>query len=218
MMQNFAPLGSMNNLTTNILDHVSRVCTHYVSSSDLPRPFVGERLRAIFLGADPGTVNTHSPDNQLKFMYPFQLEHGNQSPYFRQFLSNLNSVNLSLDNLYVQNLCQNYFKCETHAHRLHWLQAAKYWTKSLALELDSVDPKRGMPVLISAYIVLEALCPNGCHKPEYYYLNKRFIRKNQNLLNRTLIPFFRGGRGKYAMSKWQNYSTKVSKYVAQNFT
>lgn len=202
---------SMREDITNILDKVSEACNHYVASEELPKPFIGTSVRAIFLGADPGT------SNDKKFRHVFELENKEESPYFQQFIPNLDSVKLSLDNLYVQNLCRNYFNCDTQSHRDHWLECAQYWVELLKKELDSLDPMNKLPILISAHIILESLCIKGCEKPEYYYVNRRFVRKDQNHLCRTLIPFFRGGRGKYLLTNWQEYSTKITKHVAQNF-
>lgn len=200
--------GKLSTMTGNlsiILSAISRNSRHYKPSDTLPKPFKGKHVKAILLGADPGTMN-----NQ-KFEYVFKLEIGDSSPYFKQFIPNLQTVGLSLDNLYVQNLCRNYFDCDTMSHQKDWMNCAQLWVDSLKEELDAFDPRRALPVLISAYVILQALCSGECEKPDFYYSNHVFVDKNQNLLGRTLIPFFRGGAGKYRLvqKQWTAYTKKI---------
>jgi hypothetical protein len=196
-----------------VLEAVSRISTHYVSNS-LPQPHTGKAIKAIFLGADPGTVNSQ------RFTYVFKLEDGESSKYFRQFVPSLRAISLTADNLFVQNLCRNYFDCDTLSHKKDWLQCAVQWMPILKEELDELNPNQHLPVLVSAYVILEALCKSPCKEPQFYYANRVLIRKNQNLLGRTLIPFFRGGMGKYDLGKpeWSLYSRKIAKYLKQDFT
>jgi hypothetical protein len=193
-----------------ILRELSAASPFYVDK-DPPKAFHGGIVRAIFLGADPGTLEGRT------FKYVFSLENGASSPYFRQFLPGLQAIGLSLDDLYVQNLCQNYFKVETQRHRTDWLACAKRWIPYLRDELDSIDSSRSLPVLVSAYVILEALNVGDCKPAEFYYRNRILIRKNQNHLHRTLLPFFRGGRGAYRLDKteWSEYASKIARYVRE---
>jgi hypothetical protein len=78
-------------------------------------------------------------------------------------------------------------------------------------ELDVFDPRRTLPFLISACVILQALCSGECGKPDFYYSHQVFVDKNQNLLGRTLIPFFRGGAGKYRLGQkqWTAYAERI---------
>ncbi|MBI3004863.1 MAG: hypothetical protein HYY49_05540, partial [Ignavibacteriales bacterium] len=169
----------------------------------------GSQVKAILLGADPGTTN------DKRFKYVFKLEYGEQSSYFRQFIPNLTAIGVNLENLYVQNVCRNYFDRDTSMHGKDWLQCAKLWTESLRDELDNIGSLRSIPVLISAYIVLEAVSTRNVKKAEYYYSSRAFVKKNQNVLGRTLIPFFRGGRGKYRLNTMaaREYAMKIKTLI-----
>jgi len=197
---------------SDVLKIVSRISPHYVQHS-LPEPYAGRDIKAIFLGADPGTVNSQ------RFTYVFKLEDGESSKYFRQFVPSLRAIGLTTDNLFVQNLCRNYFDRDTSSHKKDWLQCAAHWVPILKKELDELNLNERLPVLVSAYVILEALCKSPCKEPQFYYANRVLIRKNQNLLGRTLIPFFRGGMGKYDLgkAKWSLYSKKIAKYLTQDF-
>ena len=74
------------------------------STLDIPKPYCinKNKVKAIVLGADP------SNEKCEKFEFAFGLEN-KKSPYFRNQLKNLNSVDIELEDIYVQNLCKNYF-------------------------------------------------------------------------------------------------------------
>lgn len=201
----------MTDTISNILSEVSRISPYYVPEP-FPKPYIGRNIKAILLGADPGTWNGQ------RFTYVFRLEDGEESRYFQQFILNLQAIELSLENLYVQNLCRNYFDRDTLSHKEDWLQCAQYWTGPLREELDEFDPDKTLPVLVSAYVILEALCLTPCRSPDSYYVNGVFVQKNQNCLHRTVIPFFRGGAGKYLLSKpkWTRFTEKIKSHVARN--
>ncbi len=201
--------------THSIIGQLSQICDHVLMSEELPAAFNGGSLKAIFLGTDPG--RTRDGTNNARFQYVFCLEKGFDSPYFTQFRKNLEEVHLTLQNLYVQNLCRNYFTLDTLDHRYHWLRCARLWLSSLKSELDTVDPGRRLPVLISAHILLKALTTGRCQEAEYYYRSGKFVDIRNNVLGRTLIPFFRGGAGKYDLSTdtWKDYKMQVAHAVEQ---
>lgn len=206
---NFHDSLAMTAEISDILRKISKISPHFVSG-ELPRPFIGKNVKAILVGADPGT------SNEERFTHVFKLEDGIESEYFKQFLPSLRAVNLSLEDLYVQNVCRNYFDCDTLSHKKDWLRCAEYWIEPLKEELDEFDPQKALPVLVSAFVILVALCRMPCENPEFYYTNRVFVRKNQNRLDRTLIPFFRGGAGKYLLTKlkWNQFTKKITSYVA----
>jgi hypothetical protein len=202
--------------THSIISQVAEICDHVVMADELPSAFNGGSLRAIFLGTDPG--RTHETTDKARFQYVFCLEKGLESPYFMQFRKNLEEIRLTLQNLYVQNLCRNYFTLDTLDHRHHWLRCARLWLDSLKSELDTVDPSHRLPAFISAHILLKALTNGRCHEAEYYYRSGKFVGKSENALGRTLIPFFRGGAGKYDLSTdiWKDYKIQVTHAVQQD--
>jgi hypothetical protein len=83
----------------------------YRPAETLPLPFCIDprRVRAIVLGTDP------SNPQGVFVQQVFGLENPN-SPYFRAILDNLKQVGLSIQDVYVQNLCKNYFRLVTTAN------------------------------------------------------------------------------------------------------
>jgi hypothetical protein len=80
----------------------------YLETKTLPKAHIGKsKIRAIVLGADPSNITYNK-----RFEYVFGLEKKN-SQYFKGIESNLELLGLSLDDIYVQNIIQNYFKVET---------------------------------------------------------------------------------------------------------
>ena len=100
-------------------------------------------VKAIVLGADPS-----NPENK-KLEYVFGLEN-ESSPYFTPILKNLERLDLSLKNIYVQNLCPNYFEDVTDENDAYIEIATKYWLSYLKNELDTLF-KPEIPVLITAW-------------------------------------------------------------------
>ncbi len=90
---------------------------------NFPRPFYQniKDVKAILLGVDPS-----NPSNKT-FEYVFGLEQREKSPYFKKILNNLNLLDLNLNNIYVQNLCKNYFVKVTDENDLYIEIAEKFW-------------------------------------------------------------------------------------------
>ena len=104
------------------------------STLDIPKPYCinKDKVKAIVLGADP------SNEKREKFEFAFGLEN-KKSPYFRNQLKNLNSVDIELEDIYVQNVCKNYFYIReasgkkglvTNKNR-KWIDVADLWVPLL---------------------------------------------------------------------------------------
>jgi hypothetical protein len=163
----------------------------YIDPSEikLPMPYPGKsgNLKAIVLGADP----THPhPEKELKYVFGLENE---KSPYFTSILFNLNFLGLGLENIYVQNLCPNYFKKVTDENDGYINIAEKYWLPVIKMELDS-QFSPDIPVFVTAWKPLIAIA----HEAAQYQNNKISIYENvvifmKNKLDRPVIALFRGG-------------------------
>lgn len=108
--------------------------------------------KAIYLGCNPSNRSNDT------FEYEFALEGTNRG--YNQFISShqkdLDIVGLKWDDLYVQNLCQNYFQDETSKNLKLWKQVAReFWIGQLNNEL-SIFPD-SIPILLTSQYLLEVL-------------------------------------------------------------
>lgn len=181
----------------------------YFEVSELPKPFHGEgKIKAIVIGTDP----TYKKDNG-KFEFVFGLNDEN-SPFFRGILKNLQEINLSLKNVYVQNLVKNYFREETSKNPI-WKKCAILWRNNLKSELDSIFPI-GIPVLATAQIILKVLLHEDKVKgltAGRIYKNKIIFKPEENYLGRPVFAFFRHYR--YAMSNQIEYRNTIRKCIQE---
>lgn len=177
-----------------------------------------DKVKAIYLGCDPSNIS------QDRFEYAFALLSGN--PRYNAFQqsheNNLGTVNLGWDEVYVQNLCQNYFTEETSKNLKLWrLVAQEYWIPRLKVELDLFRPN--IPVLLTSQYLLEVLAFDGYEKIraiDFYNRDKPIpIPAHKNHLGRPLIPFYRGRNPRinetYHLSneRWINYRNSVANFI-----
>jgi hypothetical protein len=172
-----------------------------------PLPFLGARpIKAILMGADP----THIIDKKpvyLTRVFGLDLKY---SPYFNRINSNLNKIEgLTKDNLYIQNVCRNFFKRETNDNPKWEEIARKYWLPFLKDELDNLFEKE-IPVLITTEFILKASLyefRDYLHAPDIYSNCKTFP-KESNLLQREIIALYR--HQDYSLSKKETYNRFLS--------
>jgi len=182
----------------------------FVKADALPKPYIGsETIKAILIGTDPGNLI----GGETKIIdFVFGLEHKN-SPYFRSIQGNIDKLsNLTLENLYVQNICKNYFNCDASKNK-HWKEAAGLWLPSVINEFDSQFDK-SIPVLVSAEIILDIILKDQQTKltAETYYSSPAFVDKTDNYFERILIPFYR--HRKYSLSNWDKYREAIDNYLS----
>ena len=203
---------------------VSELISNYGNNvlADIPFPKAWckdiSSVKAIYLGCDP------SNKKNIRFEFVFALE--NNKPLFNNFIktneANLREVDLNWENVYVQNLCQNYFKEETSKNIKLWKKIAKeYWIDNLRKELSIFDLK--IPVLLSSYSLYEVLLKKGVEKIkpiEFYCCREKIpVKPELNLLNRPLIPFFRNRQKRdYHLSNpdWINYKLLIKEILFRN--
>jgi hypothetical protein len=176
-----------------------------------PKPYYKNinSIKAIVIGADPS-----NPQNKT-FSFVFGLEQGEKSPYFRSILKNLRVVDLNLDNIYVQNLCCNYFNKVTDENDLFTEIANSYWLPHLKSELDNLFHPH-IPVFVTAWKALTVLSPSANN---YVMKKSKIYRESiiftESLLDRPVIALFRGGADYYNLSKpdYHNYVSAISEYL-----
>ncbi len=180
---------------------------YYYTKYTIPKPYFEklEDVKAIVLGSNPMAVGDYAGSE-----YVFDLNHFNQnrgkSPVFDKIYNNLNAIGLDLWDVYVQNLCKNYF-INLSVHDDKWVEIAKLWAKVIKQELDTLFAE-DIPVLVTAPWILVPLV-NEHKEADYYYDKKKFIQPNENKLGRTIIPLFR--QSMYALTdpKWKGYKETV---------
>lgn len=180
----------------------SEYASCYSKADALPQPFCLDRgrVRAIVLGTDPS-----NPDG-TRLQHVFGLG-GGDFRYFRSIWANLASIGLSLDELYVQNLCRNYSPHVTSENR-SWSEIARLWVPILQEELDDLFDKR-VPVLMTAWDIYPVLAvkPRPV-RPSHFYEQIEFIDPIENHLGRTTAALFR--HPEYSLDKWSRYSEALS--------
>jgi hypothetical protein len=185
---------------------------HIDSSKIIPQPYWNKendvsKVKVIYLGCDP----TNKAKN-IQFEHAFA--HGTSDPGFKRFITlhekQLKSIGLSWDDVYTQNLCQNYFTEETAKNKI-WKQAAEVmWIQVLNNELDSLFGK-DIPVLLTSQLLLDVILNDdileNSKRPARYDAMKFYsgetiipISSDQNKLGRPLIPLYRGRNPKTGQS------------------
>lgn len=194
----------------------SAVCNTKITAFPKPFPLNPANIKAIVLGADP----TNPEKKELSFV--FGLEYPG-SPYFSSILKNLDKLDLSLDNIYVQNLCPNYFKDVTDKNDDYVDIAEQFWLRVLKTELDSLFSS-DIPVLVTAWKPLIVVAPNAKkYKNAKNRIYNEAIIFEENLLNRPVVALFRGGRregynGYYDLNipEYANYLRKIYSLIHSN--
>lgn len=168
-------------------------------------------VKAIVLGCDPS--NLHSTD--LEFAFGI----GNKEQKLKMFFSgieyNLKEIGLSKDEVYVQNLCQNYFTHVTSKNSI-WPDAAELWIPYLVDELSIFNTS--VPVLLTSSYLYNVLKLGRKFPPSYYYECKEPvpIPAEHSKLNRPMIPFYRNRRKTdYHLSSgnWPEYQNRLKEII-----
>ncbi|WP_026896761.1 hypothetical protein [Daejeonella oryzae] len=174
-------------------------------------------IKAIVLGCDPS--NTH--DKELKYAFGIETETPLLKGFFAGILKNLAVIGMSLNDVYVQNLCQNYFEEETSKNK-SWNKAAAVWIPYLKAELDQLPISKIVPVFLTAAPLYQVLTADGIKKikPRELYTKPELlpVKVSDNYLERPLFPLYRGGRGAYQLDReeWSLYVKNIQSYFSHN--
>jgi len=175
-----------------------------------PKYFSGSgEIKAIILGADPTHIVTGQP--QILNMV-FELDNP-KSPYWRSIARNMLQIPaLNMENVYVQNVCRNYFTLETSKNK-HWEELAReYWIPFLKNELDDMfDPH--VPILMTTEFILNAALKDPKKKipANELYTQCKTIAGDENLFGRELFGFYR--HYVYSLDNWEKYSRLLNSNI-----
>jgi len=171
-----------------------------------PEPYIGSgEIKAIILGADPTRMVNGNPQ---PFNVVFELDN-ERSPYWRGIGKNIGLLDdLTMDNVYVQNLCRNYFWKETSQNENWTTIARNYWISVLNEELDRRFPPT-IPVLMTTEFILQACLLNApMHKAHEIYNDCLSYSWKDNLFGREVLALYR--HHAYSLDKWSAYARFLS--------
>ncbi len=163
-------------------------------------------LKAIILGCDPTAFDKSK--KRLEFNTVFDIR--GDKRYFAGILANLREINLTLDDIYVQNLIPEYRKVESSKDK-NWVNEARNYIKDRKLEFDRVDPTGKVPVFLTSELIYKALL-NDNEKPRtpadiYDHPEQFIIPASLNKLGRHLVPFYR--HPAYSMKNKKDISVRI---------
>lgn len=172
-----------------------------------PEPYIGDgQIKAIVLGADP----THIIDGAPKTLHTVFGLNSEGTPYWNSIWRNIEHIsNLSMSNLYVQNVCRNYFTRETSQNK-KWLTIARnYWIPYLKIELNNQFDKE-IPILMTTEFILNSSLINKEKKikAKDIYSKHIVIVGTNNLFHRSLLAFYRHPR--YSLKNWPAYQDFIA--------
>ncbi|MDD2637060.1 MAG: hypothetical protein PHW82_16330 [Bacteroidales bacterium] len=169
------------------------------------------KIKAIVLGCDPS--NFSKKDGSTKLLeFVFGIAGDNKDGrYFAGIKTNLSELGIGIDEIYVQNLCRNYFNKETAKNKI-WMEAAKLWRITLKQELD-VLVDSDIPVLVTSEKIYHALINDNetRHIPKEIYSSPDLVPFINNFLERPLIPFYR--HQNYSMRKNPDYAKHITQIL-----
>ena len=178
-----------------------------------PSPFCSNplKIRAIVLGADPSNFSNKGERKILTHVFGIG---GSDKRYFQGILKNINAVGLSLEDIYVDNLIQDYLPSETSKNK-EWGEIAKKNIPFCLARLDLIDKNRIIPVFITAQVILKILLKDVSllKKPKEYYSDISIIpiKSIDNKLLRPLIPLYR--HRDYNLFKHSEYRNQILKIL-----
>jgi len=170
-----------------------------------PKPFYinKNKIKAFVLGADP------TNPAKIEIEYVFGINSGDRR-YFASIERNLNAIGLTIDDLYVQNLVQEYLN-EPTAENKNWEKDAERWFPLTKKEFDEIDPSGKLPVLVTAERIMKFLYPETPKAKDIYSgLVKIPVAGNLNKLERPLIPLYR--HFNYELSRCPEYQKLLRAY------
>lgn len=164
---------------------------HIVNRIDWPEPYCVDyqEVSAIVLGCDPTAFDSNGQLIQFKVVFGIG---GQDGRYFSVIEKNLERIGLHLSDIYVQNLCQNYFAFETAKNKI-WQEAAQWWIEELKNEL-AIFPE-SIPILLTSESLYRVVLNPGTRARSARYLyshpDEIPILPDTNRLQRDLVPLYR---------------------------
>ncbi len=167
-----------------------------------------KKFKAFVLGCDPSNNSDNGKRADLEYVFVI----GQDGRYFRDILAKPNLIGLHMEDIYIQNLITDYQDQETGSNK-DWENAAKKSLSERIKEFDEQDPRRDIPVLVTAerpYNFL--LADKGQILPsKNLYTNARLpVAAELNKLGRPIFPFFR--HHKYKLTDFSDYAALLKAY------
>lgn len=211
---------------------------HIVKKQGLTNAFCKDysKVKAIVLGSDPTVSKINELSEEKYLCSAFALDakdddvvkaayDGRRMNFWDSTIGcNICELGLTMEELYVQNLCKFSLKHETswywktksgdkkHEGRKRiWIQIAKSQVASLTSELDSLFSKK-IPVLLTSGYLLEPLVTDLellQYTADHYYQDNLFIADDKNCLGRTLILMSR--HNAYRLKNYPKYCNEIKK-------
>jgi hypothetical protein len=175
----------------------------------LPESHTGKRkIKAILLGADPTNdgIKTNRGLKQLDTVFGIDSEY--EKYFFKLQADNLNAINLTKDNLYIQNVCRNYFSEQTNDNK-SWEEVAGIWKNYLIDELNSFHEH--LPILATCKEVFMFL--TGIEGPyTKIYSMETSLSFFSSDFRRFVFPLFRGRAYMFYKENWLEYRYYLNDY------
>ena len=174
-----------------------------------PKPFYNNKnkIKAFVLGADS------SNPKKKAFEYVFGINSGDRR-YFASIERNLNAIGLTINDVYVQNLIQEYLEKPT-AENKNWENDAASWLPVTKKELDEIDKTLKLPVFVTAERIMKFLYPETPKAKDIYSgLIQIPFTMNSNELGRPLIPFYR--HFNYSLTGKPEYKNLIIRFLNSN--
>lgn len=203
-----------NNMISNskVLDDLKLEYGEYLDLDlPIPKPYYENlnSVKVILLGSNPMYIK-----DSTEAAFVFNLSTFKQGlegeAIFGNIYNNLQLVDLGLKDIYAENLCKNHLKNIT-VHDEAWVRIASIWGKNLKVQLDKLFSK-DIPVFITAPWILKAL-GKEIRDGMYYYTSNEFIKPEDNILDRLLIPFFRQKQYDLSKEMFTSYRDKIKKHI-----
>lgn len=179
-----------------------------------PTPFYYNRkqVKAIVLGADPSNFSNRGERKILT--KAFSIGDGD-ARYFQGILKNLKAIDLGLEDIYVDNLIQDYLEFESSDFK-PWKPVTRQNISNCLSRLDAIDKKRKLPVLLTTELLYKVLTITTPISAEHFYQypERIPIAAEANALNRTVIPFYRLQDYTLLIQKWNPYRLKIMDILA----
>jgi hypothetical protein len=172
------------------------------------------QVRAIVLGADPSNFSDVGKRKILTKVFGI----GDGDPrYFQGILKNLKEVGLGLEDIYVDNLIQDYLDAETSKNK-EWYAIAAQNIPLCLTRLDAIDKKRKLPVFLTTEVLYKVLINTQPISANQFYTQPELIPipAESNELKRLLIPFYRHQDYSMLIQKWNLYRLRIMDFLASN--
>ncbi len=178
-----------------------------------PKPFRNTGpLKAFVLGCDPTAFEKGDKLKEIHKVFEVAFNLNKDLSYFRTIHKNLHYLNLSLSNVYVQNLVTEYQGNETFSNP-EWQSIAEEFIIPRTEEFDKIDGDKKIPVFLTSDILFKVLVnkvPAGFKPKSHYTSDKAFyIKPEDNKLGRPLIPLYR--HKDYSLERFPAYCARLIK-------